>query len=107
MFGGWLRKAPPDPRAARVAVAAKLMDELRPGWAENINVARLDLFDYRMCIAGQNNLDWNDVRRALNDRNDYPWSGHGVFSSNLFRPFWLKEIEARVPVGVPELALSA
>jgi hypothetical protein len=40
-------------RRGQVNAMAALLDELKPGWHERVNVDTLDLFDPNLCIIGQ------------------------------------------------------
>lgn len=43
----------PDEATARVAKGAALLDQKLPGWAQKVDVGRLELSDCRVCVLGQ------------------------------------------------------
>ncbi len=41
------------PYPTSIPAAAKLLDEVKPGWANEIDMGRLDINDFNRCILGQ------------------------------------------------------
>lgn len=56
----------PVPAAERVAKGAELLDQLRPGWHEKIDVSKLDIGSSALCVISQLHRDQFGV---------YAWSG--------------------------------
>lgn len=82
-----------------VREAAKLMDDVKPGWHENINFKTLTMHQPRNCIAGQNGLAYASLQKELDTRlgktnswdNRVPFGGSGSLV-----PFWKDEVQARL-----------
>lgn len=79
--------------------AALKLDELYPGWENQIDLDQLDMMDPSCCILGQLYGDWEQGQHALVDEG-FPWVG-GIFST--YKEQWTNEIQRRreVPALVP------
>jgi hypothetical protein len=55
---------------ARVARGARLLDQVRPGWADMIDMEVFDIEDLRYCILGQLFGGWADGCTRLGLRGD-------------------------------------
>lgn len=88
------------------AKGAKRLDEKRPGWAQRIQVERLNMFSGSQCILGQEygqyQRGWRDVHPTGGDEPfavaygftlEDPWQHNPTW--NLLQAAWLKEIETR------------
>jgi hypothetical protein len=92
--------------ADQIPEAATFLDEAAPGWADMINVERLDLWDCDFCILGQlatkhpnltsaswpGDTPWERGKNALSVTGSaFAWGG-GYQA-------WVREIEARRGAG--------
>lgn len=88
---------------ANVERAARALDAVRPGWASQIDLGRLDLGSCHACVLGQlfrprwwqwREDGWSRGRRALS-RVD-PDLYDPVFACEVFREGWIAVIADRV-----------
>ena len=105
---------PPDMRA-RVVRGAALLDEMKPGWYNKINVGALVMSDCAMCIVGQvmevgqrNPMhEWDDAIYALTGISNAGFPGEaeahqwgfevdGDESYTALRELWVQQIALRV-----------
>lgn len=74
--------------------AAKLFDEIKPGWFEEINIDELDMDSYQNCILGQlyGNAEVEDI--LFQDTPFYS-SENPIFGYKVDKNDWIFEIEKR------------
>lgn len=85
----------------QVSAAAKSLDALRPGWAERINVDRLNMLSETSCVLGQLYGHINSAPfcgRAFRPFVPTTWS---VRSERRLTALWEVEVVARLPQPVP------
>lgn len=80
---------------ARVGRGAELLDRLRPGWAAEIDVERLDVGDARHCPLGQLYGNYREGRIALGIPGDDESCLYG-FMSSVSWPIPILELLCRI-----------
>jgi hypothetical protein len=86
-----------------VAQAAKVLDEVLPGWHMKVDPSKLNMGSMDMCVLGQ---ACHDIPKrilcgyghgsALLDKQGHSTWNTPIFSSNIFRDDWRSEISNRV-----------
>lgn len=75
----------------RAAAGARHLDEHRPGWADRIDVDRLDLGDAYACIIGQlTGSFWSAEAHALSGFDDSSFERERRYGTAIARGFWIR-----------------
>lgn len=93
--------------AKDVELLAKWLDENKSNWFLTVSILLLDMQSLSRCVLGQVFRDYCCNERSgfghgielVYETNDYALiraKNNGAFSSNEYRPFWVKAIESRI-----------
>jgi hypothetical protein len=78
-----------------ISKAAKLLDEVNPGWADKIDIEKLDFKKSDSCLLGQLYGDYRDGLEELFGDNDDDYEDNGIFEYYTDKSDWLPEINKR------------